>query len=65
MLGFSLYVPIAGWLALAVSLLMIRVNSEGLSLHDLAGGTVVVADPTLDPETQRQRAMQMRIGQVN
>ena len=44
---------------------MIRVNSEGLSLHDLAGGTVVVADPTLDPETQRQRAMQMRIGQVN
>ena len=65
MLGFSLYVPIVGWLALAVSLLMIRVNSDGLSLHDLAGGTIVVADPALDPEMQRQQAMQMRIGQVN
>lgn len=63
-LGFSLYVPVVGWLVLIVSLVMIRFNDRGASLHDLAGGTVVVADPALDPEVQRQRAMQMRIGQV-
>ena len=36
----------------------------GRGLHDVAGGTVVVADPNLDPEQQRQRAMSLRFGQV-
>lgn len=62
-LGLTLYVPVL-WPLLIVSLLMIRFNEAGRGLHDLAGGTVVVGDPSLDPEEQRQRAMRMRIGQV-
>ncbi|MCU1497733.1 MAG: domain containing protein, partial [Acidimicrobiales bacterium] len=63
-LGITLYTPLPGWPLLAVSLLMIRFGSTGRGLHDVAGGTVVVADPTLDPELQRQRAMKMRLGQA-
>lgn len=63
-LGFSLYVPLLGWLFLIPTLLLIRFHSRGAGLHDMVGGTVVVADPALDPEAQRQQAMQMRIGQV-
>ncbi|CAN5609522.1 hypothetical protein BH10ACT1_BH10ACT1_12370 [soil metagenome] len=63
-LGFTLYVPLL-WPLLAVSLIMVRTNDTGRSLHDLAGGTVVVADPSLDPELQRQRAMKMRLGQAS
>lgn len=62
-LGLTMYVPVL-WPLLVISLLMIRFNDHGRGLHDLAGGTVVVADPALNPEVQRQRAMQMRIGQV-
>ena len=63
-LGLTLYVPVL-WPFLVISLLMIRFNDRGASLHDLVGGTVVIADPTLDPEVQRQQAMQMRMGQVS
>lgn len=62
-LGFTLYVPLF-WPLLLVSLLMMRLGSTGRGLHDLAGGTLVVADPELDPEVQRQRAMRVRLGQV-
>lgn len=44
-------------------MIMMRWTDLGRGLHDLAGRTVVVADLTLDPETQRQRAMRMRVGQ--
>lgn len=43
-------------------MLTMRFGADGRGLHDLAGGTVVVSDPSLDPETQRQRAMRMRLG---
>lgn len=62
-LGLTLYVPPL-WPLLGVSMLMIRTGEQGRGLHDLAGGTVVVADPSLDPETQRQRAMRMRLGRA-
>jgi uncharacterized RDD family membrane protein YckC len=62
-LGLLVYVPLL-WPILAVSMLMMRHNDTGRGLHDLAGGTIVVADPTLDPETQRQRAMRMRLGRA-
>lgn len=62
-LGLSLYVPVL-WPVLAVTLLMMRYGSSGRGLHDLAGGTSVVADPSLDPEDQRQRAMRMRLGRA-
>ncbi|MCU1369875.1 MAG: domain containing protein [Ilumatobacteraceae bacterium] len=62
-LGLLLYIPLLWWL-LAISMLMMRHNDTGRGLHDLAGGTLVVADPRLDPETQRQRAMRMRLGRA-
>lgn len=62
-LGLTLYVPVL-WPLLVVSLLMMRFGSTGRGLHDIAGATVVVADPALDPELQRQRAMRMRLGQA-
>lgn len=62
-LGTTLYVPVL-WPVLVVSLLMMRYGSSGRGLHDLAGGTSVVADPSLDPEVQRQRAMRMRLGRA-
>lgn len=63
-LGITLYTPLPGWPLLAVSALMIRVGSTGRGLHDIAGRTVVVADPALDPELQRQQAMKMRLGRA-
>lgn len=60
-LGLLLYVPLL-WPILFVSMTMMRFNDTGRGLHDVAGGTYVVADPSLDPETQRQRAMRMRLG---
>lgn len=62
-LGLTLYVPPL-WPLLIVSTIMMRVGRAGRGLHDLAGRTVVVADPTLDPERQRQRAMRMRLGRA-
>lgn len=62
-LGLTLYVPPL-WLFLIASLLMMRFGDTGRGLHDVAGATIVVADPTLDPEVQRQRAMRMRLGQA-
>jgi uncharacterized RDD family membrane protein YckC len=62
-LGLLLYVPLL-WPVLIVSMLMMRHNDTGRGLHDLAGGTLVVADPALDPEAQRQRAMRMRLGRA-
>ena len=62
-LGLTLYVPPL-WPLLGISALLVRTTERGRSLHDLAGGTVVVADPTLDPEAQRQRAMRMRLGRA-
>ncbi|MBX3286423.1 MAG: RDD family protein [Acidimicrobiales bacterium] len=62
-LALTLYVPLL-WPVLAASMAMVRWGDSARSLHDLAGGTVVVGDPTLDPEVQRQRAMQMRLGRA-
>lgn len=62
-LGLTLYVPVL-WPLLIISLLMMRFGDSGRGLHDIAGATIVVADPTLDPEVQRQRAMRMRLGQA-
>jgi uncharacterized RDD family membrane protein YckC len=62
-LGLTLYVPVL-WPLLGVSMAMMRFASLGRGLHDLAGGTVVVADLRLDPEAQRQRSMRLRQGRV-
>lgn len=62
-LGLSVYVPLL-WPLLAVSLVMMRSSAAGRGLHDLAGGTVVVSDPRLAPEEQRQRAMRLRLGRA-
>jgi uncharacterized RDD family membrane protein YckC len=62
-LGLTLYVPLL-WPLLAVSLLMMRSSDAGRGLHDLAGGTVVVSDPRLAPEEQRQRSMRLRLGRA-
>lgn len=62
-LALTLYVPLLWWL-LAISLGMMRWSSTGRSLHDLAGGTVVVGDPRLSPEAQRQRSMRLRLGKA-
>lgn len=62
-LGLMLYVPIF-WPLLGVSMIMIRADGEGRGLHDRIAGTVVVADPALDPETQRRMAMRVRLGRV-
>lgn len=62
-LAISAY-TVVGVVLLGISLLMMRNGRTGRSLHDLAGGTWVVADPRLDPEVARQRAMQVRTGEV-
>lgn len=62
-LGLTLYVPLL-WPLLWISMAMIRWGDSGRGLHDFAGGTVVVADPALDPEQQRQMAMLMRLGRA-
>jgi len=62
-LGLLLYVPVL-WPVLGVSVLMMRWSDTGRGLHDLAGGTIVVADPSLDPEAQRQAAMRVRLGRA-
>lgn len=63
MLGLTLYVPLL-WPFLLLSLAMMRFNRQARGLHDFVGRTVVVADPSLDPEAQRQRAMRMRLGRA-
>lgn len=55
---------IIGFVLVFVSIVMMRTSRTGRSLHDLAAGTWVVADPGLDPEVSRQRAMQVRTGEV-
>jgi len=62
-LALTLYVPLL-WPVLAISLLRMKYSDAGRGLHDVAGGTVVVADPNLDPEEQRQRATSLRAGEV-
>jgi uncharacterized RDD family membrane protein YckC len=62
-LGLTLYVPVL-WPLLLLSLGLMSWARTGRGLHDLAGGTVVVGDPGLDPEAQRQRAMRLRLGQA-
>jgi uncharacterized RDD family membrane protein YckC len=62
-LGLTLYVPVL-WLALLCSMAGMRFGQRGRGLHDLAGGTVVVGDPDLDPESQRQRFMRVRQGRI-
>lgn len=63
-LGLMLYVP-PFWPLAALSALLMRTSDEGRGLHDHLAGTVVVADPRLDPETQRRMAMRMRIGRAS
>jgi len=62
-LGLTLYVPLL-WPLLLVSMARVRWAGTGRALHDIAGGTLVVADPSVDPERQRQMAMQVRLGRV-
>jgi uncharacterized RDD family membrane protein YckC len=62
-LGLTAYVPPL-WPLLGVSLLMMRSGRRGLGLHDLAGRTQVISDPSLAPEVQRQRAMRLRLGRA-
>jgi uncharacterized RDD family membrane protein YckC len=62
-LAALLYLP-PFWPLLILSTLMMRADSEARGLHDRIANTVVVADPTLDPEVQRRRAMRMRLGRV-
>ncbi|WP_426573054.1 RDD family protein [Aquihabitans sp. McL0605] len=62
-LGLLVYVPLL-WPILFVSMLMMGTGSNGRGLHDFAGGTVVVSDPALRPEAQRQKAMRMRLGRA-
>lgn len=63
-LALTLYVPPLWLFVTLPSLVLMRYLSTGRGLHDFAGGTLVVADPKLDPETQRQRAMRMRMGRA-
>lgn len=63
-LALLLYVPPVWLFVTWWSLLLMRYTETGRGLHDYAGGTLVVADPQLDPETQRQRAMRMRLGRA-
>ena len=63
-LGLTLYVPLL-WPLLFVSLGMMAWSNTGRGLHDVAARSIVVADPRLDPEEQRQIAMRLRMGQVN
>lgn len=62
-LALLIYVPVL-WPLLVVSLLMMRWSDIGQGLPDLAGNTVVVADPGLAPEDQRQQAMRLRLGRA-
>ncbi|MCU1453729.1 MAG: hypothetical protein JWN46_1875, partial [Acidimicrobiales bacterium] len=62
-LGLTLYVPVL-WPLLAISLVRMKSSGSGRALHDLAAGTVVVADPRVDPAEQRQRAMSLRLGKA-
>ncbi len=63
-LGLLLYVPVL-WPITAISLLVMLSSATGRGLHDLAGRTVVVANPQLDPEEQRQMAMSLRSGKAS
>jgi len=63
-LGLTLYVPLL-WPLLAVSLLLMRADDRGRGLHDHVAGTVVVADPAIDPDQQRRMALRMRLGRVS
>jgi len=62
-LGLTLYVPVL-WPLLVVTLALMRWSSTGRGLHDRVAGTIVVGDPTLAPERQRQRAMAVRLGRA-
>lgn len=63
-LALTMYVPVLNLVLFAISATMMRFGSEGRGLHDMAGGTVVVADARIDPEAQRRLAMRMRVGQA-
>jgi uncharacterized RDD family membrane protein YckC len=63
-LALTFYIPLM-WPVLVFSLLGMRFGDAGRGLHDVLGGTVVVSDRSLDPETQRQRAMRMRMGRAD
>lgn len=63
-LALSIYVPVL-WPFAAISLIMMRVRDDARGLHDLAGGTLVISDPRLSGERQRQLAMAMRLGRVS
>lgn len=62
-LGLLLYVPVL-WPITAITVLVALTSDTGRCLHDLAGRTIVVADPRLDPEEQRQKAMSLRLGRT-
>ncbi|MFN8017840.1 MAG: RDD family protein [Acidimicrobiales bacterium] len=60
-LGLTMYVPLL-WPLLGISLITMAFGSYARGLHDYAARTVVVSDPRLAPEAQRQRTMRMRLG---
>lgn len=63
-LALLLYVPVL-WPITAISVLVMLISDNGRGLHDLAGRTIVVANPHLDPEEQRQKAMSLRLGKAS
>ncbi|MCU1357876.1 MAG: hypothetical protein JWM89_3294 [Acidimicrobiales bacterium] len=62
-LGLLLYVPLL-WPLLGISVVMMRFSDTGRGLHDRLGRTIVVADPRMDPEAQRQRTIAVRLGRA-
>ncbi len=62
--GLLLYVPVL-WPITAISVLVMLTSDSGRGLHDLAGRTIVVANPHLDPEEQRQKSMSLRLGKAS
>ncbi len=63
-LALLLYVPVL-WPITAISVLVMLTSDRGRGLHDLVGRTIVVANPHLDPEEQRQKAMSLRLGKAS
>ncbi len=62
--GLLLYVPLL-WPITALDALIILMSDSGRGLHDLVARTIVVANPQIDPEEQRQMSMSLRLGKAS
>ena len=49
------FIPVIGWLAAAVSIVMMTVRKDGRTLHDLAGNTKVVCRSVKEGEQDGSR----------